>query len=360
MKIKLALCTTDKGYADKFVNYFSIHYADRMEFSQFTQMPAFLEFLKKGHPDICLIGEENAGEIKALKTYQTAFVLLAEERGALEDVPSIFKYQKAELIFKELLNIYADSRKGSRLLREHVQGEAHTYAFCSPSGGSGATTIALAYAMRLAKQKPVLYLNLQQYGNADLILNAEGNGKFDDVIFALKSKRGSLSLKLESLVRRSRENVDFFVSCNNPLDLQELTGEELLALLREVVTCGLYEYVIVDMDSQLGDREFTVLNEVEHIIAVEGGNEENGIKFEKFYVALEAAENRRNMDLVSKLSLFYNKFSNKTGSTITERDVRVAGGSPKIEGVPMEGVIGRIVLMDCLNTLMHLGGKNEG
>ncbi len=358
MKIKLMICTKDNSYAARFMNYFDIHYADRMELVQFTDTELLGQYINKEHLDICLMDREMLKDVAAVIKDRAIVAVLTEDRDEeAEPYQCIYKYQKAEIIFKELLNIYADKKSNIKAFHKHAPNEARSYAFCSASGGAGATTASLAYAIRQAREKNVLYLNLQQYSNADLILKGEGTGKFDDVIFALKSKRGTLSLKLESLVRKSKENVNFFVSCDNPLDLQELTAEEIGKLLREVTLCGLYQEVIIDIDSRLNPLEIAVMEQVDHIILVEGGTVSNSMKFGKFYRALETVEEKEGKALLSKLLLFYNQFSNKTGIEIEENLAPVIGGIPRFEGVNMEGIISRIVRMDVFGRLKDLENR---
>lgn len=360
MKMKLVICTNDNPYATRFMNYFDVHYADRMELVQFTDTELLGQYISREHLDICLMDREMLKTMAPGMKERAIVVVLTEDRDEeAEAYQCIYKYQKAEIIFKELLNIYADKKSNIKSFHKHGPNEARSYVFCSASGGAGATTVALAYAIRQARERNVLYLNLQQYSNADLILKGEGTGKFDDVIFALKSKRGTLSLKLESLVRKSKENVNFFVSCENPMDLQELTVEEIEKLLREVISCGLYQEVIIDIDSRLNPLEIAVMEQVEHIILVEGGTVSNSMKFGKFYRALEAVEDKKRKAFLSKLLLFYNQFSNKTSIEIEENLAPVIGGIPRFEGVGMEGIISRIVMMDVFGQLKDLENRER-
>lgn len=353
MKMKLVICTVDENYASRFVDYFNVHYGDKVELSQFTDVNILAQYIKSEKSDVCLIDEEMLQEIDEDMLHGVICVVLSDDRDtAYENISCIYKYQKATLIYKEILNYYADQKKVTRNYIANSADSAKTYAFCSSSGGAGATTVALAYAMRLAKDKKVLYLGLQQYSNYDLVLRGEGNGTFDDVIFALNSKRGDLRLKLESLVRSSRERVDYFKSCDNPWDLQELTAEEIKRLLHELVNSGMYDVVIVDIDSKLGDVEINVLNSVEHIVVVEEGNENSAMKFEKFCTLLDVIKNRNDIDLLCKLGIFYNKFSNKSGSDITDRKIPVCGGVARFEGVQMPGIVSRMAGMDCFNDMI--------
>ena len=343
MKMKLAVCTTDESYASRFINYFNIHYADRMELSQFSETGILNEILKKEHFDICLIGEElYTGDVQDLLGKSMCMILVNEVDSELEG-SIIYKYQKAELIYKEILRVYADKKGNFRAFREHDPNMAKVVLFCSPSGGSGATSIALAYAMQQAKSASVIYINLQQFSNQGIVLKGEGTGTFDDVIFALKSKRGSLSLKLESLVQRSKENVNFFASAINPMDLQEISGEEIQKLLTELVSCGLYQEVVIDIDNSLREMELAAMDVADSIILVEGAAQTNGMKLQQFIRALESVEEKEGKGYLARTALFYNRYSNKTGQDIAEGKIPLAGGAPRFEGVQMEALVNRMV-----------------
>ncbi len=348
MRMKLVICTTDENYASRFVDYFNVHYGDKIELSQFTDLTYLAQFIRNERPDMCLVDEYMLDQCEVDMFGNCSYILLGNQREHQhEEVPCIFKYQKAELIYKEILNYYAD-KKGGRRTTGVVDGNAaKTYAFCSPSGGCGATTVALAYAANLAKTKRVLYLGFQQYGNADTVLNGEGNGSFDDVIFALSNKRGDLRLKMESIVRTSKEKIDFFKSCENPMDLQELTKDDLARLINEVVHGGMYQVVVFDIDSQIGMLELEILKVVDQIVVVTEGNDGCAMKFDKFYTLLNVIQSKEDVDLIDKLGLFYNKFSNKASEAISGYSVPVIGGMAKFEGVQMPGIVGRMSGMDC-------------
>lgn len=355
MRMKLVICTTDENYASRFVDYFNVHYGDKIELSQFTDYSLVKEFVQTKNIDICLLGAEFVEDETNIEVGKAVPIILTEEKDEDFEVKTIFKYQKAEFIYKELLNVLADRKTGVKMFRRRDPGQARSYAFCSPSGGSGATTAAIAYAMNLAKTKSVLYLDLQQFSNSGVALKGEGNGKFDDVIFALKSKRSNLAMKLESVVRTSKEKVCFYECCDNPLDMQELTADEIKMLLEEILSSGVYQEVIIDIDNCLRPIEIAVMEQVDSIVCVAGGNDENEMKFAKYHRCLELIEKRNQKELVDKMVVFYNKFSNKTSRDITNGLAPVVGGIPRFEGVQMAGIAGRAAVMDVFEDLKKVG-----
>ena len=72
-----------------------------------------------------------------------------------------------------------------------------------------------------------LFLNLKQFGSTENIFEASGKGSFTDAIFAIKSKKVNMTLKLESIVKQSEDGVYFYDNCQNALDYTEIKLDEL-------------------------------------------------------------------------------------------------------------------------------------
>ena len=92
MKMKLAICTRDEVYAARMIDYFSIHFSDRMGLSQYTEIAYLADALKNERPDICLIGDELLEEIEGTEVEKKNIAVLTEEKDAVyENKKSIFK-----------------------------------------------------------------------------------------------------------------------------------------------------------------------------------------------------------------------------------------------------------------------------
>lgn len=110
---------------------------------------------------------------------------------------------------------------------------------------------------RLRRPKPytmpspgakTLYLNLTCFGGADLFFQADGKD-FGDVIYALKSKKNNLLLKLESCLNRDpATGVYFYGQPKTALDMLELTADDREMLLEELLSSGMFDKIIVDAD----------------------------------------------------------------------------------------------------------------
>lgn len=152
--------------------------------------------------------------------------LTAQPVASKEHV-SVFKYQKGELIYKKILDLYA-SGTDRVLLRtgSDEKTDLRIHLFLPVNGGAGASTVAKAFAMKAAREKRVLYLNLEIFGDCENVIKGEGELSFYEILYALKSSRGNLAIKLESALKKSREGVYYYAPCKNPDDLLGLTQDE--------------------------------------------------------------------------------------------------------------------------------------
>lgn len=62
-----------------------------------------------------------------------------------------------------------------------------------------------------------------------------------DIIFALKSKKANLAMKLESCVKQDGSGVYFYSQSKIALDMHELNSEDIMRLLSELKLYGEYD-----------------------------------------------------------------------------------------------------------------------
>lgn len=334
MNIKMVILLKDSVYASRLFYYFDSHYSCDLEMSLFDDFADLQSEIEKGTCfDVAVfdVPKEEVDESISCPVGMKR-IFLTEEKKEVNykgNDLSVFKYQNAELIYKAILNVCADSNKFtfSGPKNENVT----VYSFVSVGGGAGASMIAASFACSIADRKKVLYLNLEKYGNAGLYFNGEGNFSMDDIIYALKSKRGALQLKLESAVKKSAEGVYFFSAGRNAYDFNNLTTDEMEQLLRGIIDGGMYDTIVLDMESAQDDTFFTCVKQCDCVTVVVDGSATGVEKFSRYMEALKIEENRRQIAILSKIRVLYNKFSNKTGKEVREKSIAVIGGIPKYE-----------------------------
>lgn len=309
MKVRLAIVDQDQKYADRLLNYYGNRYSDKLELSYFTTFDRFKENLLSRNIDAVLVSEhckEDLSEIrdKMLVAYFTESLSIDSIHG----IKAICKYQKPDLIYKEILRLFSEYETGNIAYKVGDDDKTIVEVFMPVSGGAGATTLAVTYAKKLAsKGIRTLYLDLERISSCDYYFQGEGSGGFEDVIYAVKSHKPNLALKLESLVRQDQSGVYFFAASKNAMDMQELQDAEVSTLVEELQALGNYERIIVDTDHDLSNRLKNLSVFSYHLYMVAEQSEISMKKLEAVSQTVLMMESNKQIDVSTKLVIVCNK-----------------------------------------------------
>ena len=109
MKIKVAILEQDVSYLSRITAAFHTRYADKMEIYGFTVYEKAIDELEKTKIDVFLANE--LIEVEKSRLPKTCgFAYLVESNGieTVRDTAAISKFQKADLIYKQILSIYSE------------------------------------------------------------------------------------------------------------------------------------------------------------------------------------------------------------------------------------------------------------
>lgn len=353
MKIKLAILDKDKGYLARIVSVFGTKYSDKFELYSFTESSVAMSALNSSKIDVLLANDGFDIDIARLPN-RCGFAYLVDTMGidTVKDQRAICKFQKADLIYKQILSIYSD--KASSITGFNITGdESRIMAFCSASGGAGASTVAASCAVRYAAHgKKVLYLNLEKFGAADVFFSGQGQFDMSDIVFALKSKKTNLPLKLESCVKQDARGVYFYSQAKIALDMMELSTEDVLRLLSELKLMGQYDYIIVDMDFGIDKELLKIYRQAQAIVLVGDGSAVSNSKTERAYNALMTLEQNADAPLINRMCFVYNRVSSKHGQAINAPGLKVLGGAPRYTGADVAQIVGQLAAMELFDTIL--------
>lgn len=353
MKIKLAILENDTSYLNRIVTVFNTKYVDKFEIYSFTDASVALATLESSRIDVFVASDVFDIDTSVLpQRVSFAYLVDFPDIDMIKEQRAICKFQKADLIYKQILSMYSENAgdvSGIRL----GDDSAGIIAFASPCGGAGCSTMAAACAMHFAKHgKKVLYLNLEKYGSADAFFAAEGQFDMSDIIFALKSKKANLSLKLESCVKQHDSGVRFYSQPKLVLDMMEVTGEDITRLISEIkLTCS-YDYIILDLDFGIDKESLKVYKLAHALVWVSDGSTESNMKVFRAYNALSILEKNADRKVTDSLCLIYNKFSNKNSRILEAIDATNIGGAPKFEQATTSQILEQLSGMDMFEKIL--------
>lgn len=353
MKIKLAILEKDQNYLSRIVSVFSTKYADKFEVYSFTDQDVALSTLENAKIDVLVASDTFEIDVKNLpKRCGFAYFVDSMDVETVNDQRAISKFQKVDLIYKQILSIFSENAGNVSGLKLG-DDSAKIIAFQSVSGGCGSSTMAAACALHYAAQgKKVLYLNLEKFGSSDSFFTAEGQFDMSDIIFAIKSKKTNLSLKLESCVKQDPKGVYFYSQSKIALDMLELTSDDILTLINEIKLMGSYNIVILDLDFSLDKESLKILRLTHSIVWVGDGSDISNSKIFRAFNALSTMEQNADAPLTNRLHLIYNKFSSKTGKTIDEIGIKSVGGNQRFEHATTEMVLNQVAPKDMFDKII--------
>lgn len=354
MKIKLVLLEKDLNYLKRVVSAFETKYFDKLEIYSFSNKEKALAKLAEERIDI-MLASDLLGISAADIPKRTSLAYLVDAGGIdiKDGCPAISKYQKAELMYKQILGIYAEHSEAilGGLGVDNEDGGTQVVAFSSPCGGVGTSSLAAAFSLHAVRNgKRVLYLDLQKISATDSIFSAEGQECLSDIIYALK-KRTNLAIKLESCVKQDARGVFFFSQAKEALDMMELSVDETERLIQEIKATGEYDYVVVDLDFSL-DRVFLeLLKKMNRVVVVSDGSNIANAKISRAMNSISIVDKKGDLPSTSNWGLFYNKFSNKVGRALEGVDLPRIGGAPRFERADAVQVIEELSGLDALGEI---------
>lgn len=352
MKIRIAILEQDKNYLQRLLSAFETKYEDKIEMYSFTEEKLALDAVKNNKISVFLTGDNFAVNKKQMPD-KCGFAYLVDtpDIEVLNGEKAICKFQKIDLIYKEIVSLYSENALDK--IKNYDEGSARIITFISPSGGTGTSTMAVAFAKYFAKcGKKTLYFNTEELGDSSIYFMGEGQFTFDDVIYAIKSKKANMSLKFESTVKQDISGVYFFSPGNKALDVIDLTREEISQLLVDLKMSGIFDVIIWDMDYSFNELRSSRMELVSDIVAVSDGLELSLSKFRRMYESLEILERQRKVDVMDKMWIVYNKFSNKMSRSIGIDDIRELGGAPRYEHATVNQIIEQLLKLNIYEGLV--------
>lgn len=277
MKIQLLISAQDQDYCQHLSQMLAQEQADTFEVS--------ICFTREKLPGILAGHRYDVGLFDAAMLEQcdvdkvTLPLVLWDEGVKLEDeqdgVGVVRKYQRVSHLAGEIMERYAKVSGSNRL---PDSGWTRVCAVWSPAGGTGKTTVALAYAARrVAEGKKVVYLDLESFSSTSTYFSQDGKS----ISEAFEKLGGNLELMLRSMRQKDTgSGIHYFCGPSNYDDIHILTYENMEEL---IVAAGQgMDEVVLDLSSVCDERCRKLLSMVDRVLLVTDGSQRSGAKLQQF------------------------------------------------------------------------------
>lgn len=346
MKYRIAVIDKDEIYLERFAQTFGEKYPDKLDVYLYTGLQAYNNREETAKLDLVL-AESNTVALDELPTGVTT-ALLVEERDieAVNGIRAICKYQKHETLIKQILEMCLE-KESIQYTKKNVLGKVTKVMYVtSASGGNGVTTAAAAAAKVFAATgKKVLYISLEKNAATEIFFHSDAENNFTDVIYSLKSKKGNLISRIETIVQQDISGVYFFNACRSALDMNELTSEDVRTLLQDICSLGSFEYIVIDSTLEYNDNGFFLCDFADDIIVVTGAGEIRREKLSRLGLALRIWDQEKDSRFMSKVSLLYNHTNEEIEDAEMSNSFKVAGYIPEYTDVNENQIIQNIMEM---------------
>jgi len=336
MLIRIAVCDPDSMYLDRLQNFFERNYSDKIEMVSFTNASLFRSYLENEIVDVILVSSQETG-LEELGRYGNVAVLTENGEEAGNGFLTIEKYKKPALLYKDILNVYAESASLPSRRADGSEKSGNLILVTSFSGGTGVSTVSAAAARALAVSgEKTICVDYEPFGGSSVFFNGEGNYGFDNVLYSLKGNSSDLRLKLESSVRTDACGADFYYEASKAAYMLEVNGEEKRDLINQIRGMKKYKSIVLDWQMAAFEKFQDVLKmfaDADRIILVNDGSMTANLKYERAMDTLRTLMSKEDFrSFVYKTVLLYNKFSSsKSSQNLNDPVVRVLGSIPPIK-----------------------------
>ncbi|MBQ8108431.1 MAG: AAA family ATPase [Ruminococcus sp.] len=275
-------------------------------------------------------------KLAAIKEH-SAFAYLSSTNEIVNDQDTIYKYRGISVLYDRVCKLY--EKKTNRVILSDKSGDGleeddegtKIITFLPVHGGAGSSTMAAAYAVKLAKDHSVLYINLEQRPSDSVFFNNPDNKKsLTDIIALLKTKyTDSVVYKLLKDVisedtRQGYSKVSFIKGYKNIMDCCSMTEQCLSVMLKVLREKFNYKYIIIDSDYIVGPILQKTITLSDKLVFVISGSDLSSIKMNQIRRYLDVIKRDAEEDMPENYILF-NQYYGMENEAEVSRDMKVLG-----------------------------------
>ena len=254
-----AVCDLEVDYALNFMDYMNRKKNIPFEIQAFTSVENLIAYGKQTHIELLLIsGRAMCREVRDLDIGKIIILSEGVHPPELDQYPSVYKYQSSSDVLREVMACYGAEKKTVADQIAVLKKTTEIIGIFSPLGRCLKTSFALTLGQILAKERAVLYLNMEEYSGFEELLGKGFAHNLSDLRYYVRQDNQNLLHKMNSMVQ-TINNLDFIPPVRTPEDIRGTAWEDWEKLIQEIVLHSNYEFVILDIGGAV-DGTFQVLD----------------------------------------------------------------------------------------------------
>lgn len=254
-----AVCDLEAAYAYNFVEYLNRKKTIPFEIQAFTNVKNLMDYGKNISIELLLISDKAmCPEIRELEIGKIVILSEGVHLPELEQYSSVYKYQSSADVLREVMACYEEDKHVSNIPFPVWKKTTELIGVYSPIGRCLQTSFALTLGQVLAKEKTVLYLNLEEYSGLEELLGKSYRHNLSDLLYYVRQNYQNVHLKMNSMVQ-TIQHLDFIPPVRAPEDIRGALWEDWEKLLKEISLHSSYEVLVLDIGNGL-DGLFQLLD----------------------------------------------------------------------------------------------------
>jgi len=183
------------------------------------------------------------------KSIKKLMVLTEQKETVIEEVCCIYKYQAAEMLYREMMQWYGECESAVPLKRKNASS-LQIIGIYSPIHRVLQTTLAITMGQVLAEKKKVLYVNFECFSGLEILMGQKFSGNFTDLLYYYQCAKEKLPYKLEGIVQ-SLNGLHIIPPALSYEDYESFHGNEWITILKDIGKAGGYDVLILDLSEQV-------------------------------------------------------------------------------------------------------------
>ncbi|WP_442855560.1 hypothetical protein [Clostridium sp. Marseille-P2415] len=297
----MAVYDVDPLYAERFAEF--VNHREQISFSvmAFTTLERLKAYAADHGIELLLINssvsQEEIGKIGASRVVTLAD---GEVVPLEEQYPSVYKYQAADNIMREVMACYCSDPEDSGFTM--VSKVSRITGIYSPVNRCLKTSLALTMGQLLARDLKVLYLNLEDCSGFGRLIGEEYRGGLSELLYYY-SQDGFSWVRLGSMVY-TWGDLDYVPPVRYPEDLCQVTAQAMADLVSCIARESAYEVLILDL-GQFGKKATEVLEICDVVYMPVKDDCVSAAKVEEFEEYLVSSGHEPLKNRIQKLKLPY-------------------------------------------------------
>lgn len=310
----MAIFDADKEFVSEFVNYLMREYKQDYEVFAFTTYDSLREFTQKRMVDILLvscdvferkINDLNIGQIILLKDKST---------DMFKEYKSVFKYQKATSMMREVLECVEEDRRIKKRDSDICSEEASVIGVYSPVSRCMKTMFSLTMCDILGEKHSVLYMNFEEYSGLRKLMNKEFIADLSDLMYFYIQDPDKM-LKKYSVIKQNYSKFSLIPPMMFSEDVRNVEASQWSSMIRFMSQNLEYNIIVLDL-SNMVSNVFDMFDICDDIFMPVCGDFVSVSKLEEFIQVLREKKGEDVEDRIHRIDVGDYIYRESTNSSI--------------------------------------------